>query len=884
MLLWTVTLALLGAQPHHAGSEWSESGVVAHWIYSAEHHSGGAFQPLEGEWSMPYASPSFVGEGKTQSLLLPPGAPLMTPGAKLPGSALPKEELTVEAWVAMDAYISWGGIFSALEDNGSHERGVLLGSRERSFCLAVAGEDKETLTYLTAKETFKLGAWYHVVGTYDGEVMRLYANGKLVAESEEQSGAILYEDQHTLATCSYKDQNEDYRVVGAVHEVKLYEDALKAGDIERRYKKLAGKLPAASGKTMNGLPEDKGTPLHELQPAINQAITDGVDVLLMTQHRDGSWGYNFSGYRNGATSLCIYTLLKCGLSADHPSVVRGLQFLRRRDPVKTYSAGCQLMAIGATKDEANQEWAQELVDLLLDWESDVVPGSWAYPAGKADLSNAQFACLGFWGASEVGVEVSAKTWRRIVQTAYEKHQNNVEEVDWPDDGGGRRRSGKRKIAGYHYYPNNRAPWHESGCMTTAGLCTVGIPMMLLDKKLGARHIQMFMKSSQLGLGWMEHYYDEVMKGDRRHQRDGDVDKSAPGVNGDNFYYYIYGLERVGAFFNTEYIGDNPWYRDGAEELLKRQGDPGVWRNTKDSCFALLFLRRASAPRQSGRAASRDGSVYADSTGEVHLRATGTKKMTFWVEGFDESVRAEFDEDGRPWKGVRVVKVEYLADGEVVATAAGDPTQPWRGERFAAQHSFQLPGEHTLQARVTVVTPEGDPEYPSKTEPFSSVSLKVTTKDSPEEWMAENLSFNEDNLLNHQEVFATASSQHSADTAPANACDEPHLTRWVSGADDKAPWIQLSLARRARANTLLLAQANSALSLRNHFGAIKRAAISINGGKPIEVDMGSDEMKMVQVDLGKTLRISTIKISALEYTPGGSVHGVGFSGIELYRLK
>ena len=129
----------------------------------------------------------------------------------------------------------------------------------------------------------------------------------------------------------------------------------------------------------------------------------------MTQHRDGSWGYNFSGYRNGATSLCIYTLLKCGLSADHPSVVRGLQFLRRRDPVKTYSAGCQLMAIGATKDEANEEWAQEIVDLLLEWESDVVPGSWAYPENKADLSNAQFACLGFWGASEVGVEVPAKT-------------------------------------------------------------------------------------------------------------------------------------------------------------------------------------------------------------------------------------------------------------------------------------------------------------------------------------------------------------------------------------------------------------------------------------------------------------------------------------------
>ena len=108
-----------------------ESGVVAHWVYSAEHHSGGAFQPLKGEWAMPYVAPNFIGEGSSQCLLLPPGAPLMMPSAKLPASALPKEEVTIEAWVAMDSYISWGGIFSAMEDNGAHERGVLLGRGDK---------------------------------------------------------------------------------------------------------------------------------------------------------------------------------------------------------------------------------------------------------------------------------------------------------------------------------------------------------------------------------------------------------------------------------------------------------------------------------------------------------------------------------------------------------------------------------------------------------------------------------------------------------------------------------------------------------------------------------------------------------------------------------
>jgi len=42
--------------------------------------------------------------------------------------------------------------------------------------------------------------------------------------------------------------------------------------------------------------------------------------------------------------------------------------------------------------------------------------------------------------------------------------------------------------------------------------------------------------------------------------------------------------------------------------------------------------------------------------------------------------------------------------------------------------------------------------------------------------------------------------------------------------------------------------------------------------------------MVRVDLGRTARVSNIRVSVLESTPGGEVHGVGFSGIELYYRK
>ena len=63
------------------------------------------------------------------------------------------------------------------------------------------------------------------------------------------------------------------------------------------------------------------------------------------------------------------------------------------------------------------------------------------------------------------------------------------------------------------------------------------------------------------------------------------------------YYYLYGLERVGVFLNTEKFGDHEWYNEGAEFLLGQQDKKeGKWGNgTLETCFAILFLKRATAP-------------------------------------------------------------------------------------------------------------------------------------------------------------------------------------------------------------------------------------------------------------------------------------------------
>ena len=60
-------------------------------------------------------------------------------------------------------------------------------------------------------------------------------------------------------------------------------------------------------------------------------------------------------------------------------------------------------------------------------------------------------------------------------------------------------------------------------------------------------------------------------------------------------YYLYGLERIGMLYGTDRIGSHDWYDEGAAWLIKHQADNGSWRNVPDTCFAILFLRRATAP-------------------------------------------------------------------------------------------------------------------------------------------------------------------------------------------------------------------------------------------------------------------------------------------------
>jgi hypothetical protein len=69
------------------------------------------------------------------------------------------------------------------------------------------------------------------------------------------------------------------------------------------------------------------------------------------------------------------------------------------------------------------------------------------------------------------------------------------------------------------------------------------------------------------------------------------------------YYYLYALERAGMLYDTALLGNKDWYLEGARVILAAQKPDGSWaesgpatmRPAWDTCFAILFLKRATRP-------------------------------------------------------------------------------------------------------------------------------------------------------------------------------------------------------------------------------------------------------------------------------------------------
>lgn len=366
----------------------------------------------------------------------------------------------------------------------------------------------------------------------------------------------------------------------------------------------------------------------EWKKRIDAAVDHGDDFLKSRQEQDGGYGvYHFHSGRDyvaGQTALALLARIAAGENQNEKSLEKGFDWLRAHPPKLTYEVGLVLMAFDAraapvgerqmlekatpeelrkytfprTLEPRDREWLQQSVDRLA---GERFKECWSYGGAApatADMSNTQYAVLGLKAASRLGLTVDRKLFADVLTYFLDHQQPHAKKVKYVDvqpspDGKPHRYVRIVEPRGFGYtYGTREGPEliASHACIDIA--CVVLSLDELMTKATGpARELARQRKGDadeavDSALAWLDQNWA--------------VDHHPPGNPGQGYYYYyLYALERAGALTSRRYVGEHDWYREGAEELLKRQLADGSWpsggydNELVNTAFALLFLKRAT---------------------------------------------------------------------------------------------------------------------------------------------------------------------------------------------------------------------------------------------------------------------------------------------------
>ncbi len=385
---------------------------------------------------------------------------------------------------------------------------------------------------------------------------------------------------------------------------------------------------------------------QEVSEAAVQAAVEAGIVWIGDRAIDGG-GFESAhtgSHTEGTASLGLLTLLKAGVPPDHPLIEEGFAMLRTRTFVKTYDVALTIMAIEARykppekllRKAKNQPAStvtrkafdmlaprqdKKLLDKLVESliENQKEDGGWRYPGGDgSDNSATQYAMLGLKSALRLGWEVPTEVFVKAAERMLGMQQEDGPEVSWfdvpaadrpideylkPKD---RRESyddmttEERPVESFndeHLRMHARGFGYtvestgQNGSMTAAGVAILVICKSELEARREAagwwrangNAVNRAIRDSG---AWLAHHFSVTEN---------------PRNPGKWDQYYLYGLERAGMLMGTYLLGERDWYVEGAEHLLATQEDDGSWLchaegdRFVDTCFSLLFLKRATIP-------------------------------------------------------------------------------------------------------------------------------------------------------------------------------------------------------------------------------------------------------------------------------------------------
>ncbi len=340
------------------------------------------------------------------------------------------------------------------------------------------------------------------------------------------------------------------------------------------------------------------------QKAINDAIVKGAQWLIKEATDGKTPIYDNQDWRY-TEELALYALLHAGADPKQPEIVKLLQTVQSREPEKTYTAAIRAQALHKYDPKMMADHVRQSAQYLIDNQSQ--QGYWGYgkkvslpkaapvtvtpdasktytgPKGgptdifsggagrnttamprtvlkrggwgsHSDNSNTQYALLGL-GACIAGGFYPPQDCLDLAEKWLTDCQN--------DDGG------------YNYKDRGDKSY---GSMTAGGVSSLCIVLRAKGNVTPKKDIRVVKALTWLGKN---------------------LNFATNPQKGGWHYYWIYSVERAGSAAGTDWFGDRPWFKEGADYLLGAQNGDGSWGNegggkkVANTAWAILFLRRAT---------------------------------------------------------------------------------------------------------------------------------------------------------------------------------------------------------------------------------------------------------------------------------------------------
>lgn len=357
---------------------------------------------------------------------------------------------------------------------------------------------------------------------------------------------------------------------------------------------------------------------------INRAVEKGEKWLVQQRAKDGvitdRTGYAVgTSHSGGSTALAVLALLHSGADDRDQGIQQAFSYLATQRFIMTYDLASMLMAVEGkylplswadetesySEEKARSRIAGKITkqdkDLVSTWTARLIEnqgesGMFGYSrAGDGDnLSTTQYAVLGLKSASRMGVVIPPIVWKKALtylQTALVSSggAQNVQVVYRA----GTAAEQSAPTTGWGYlHPTYTAP---TGTMVAAGLTILAISRSELERaKEWDNKSEQYGREVEWGaLAWLQKNYSI-----RSGTPEGCCYMAAMP------YYYLYSLERAFVVSDIVLLNGHDWYHEGAAILLSWQRDDGHWEGVHgtpviDTAFALLFLKRATIPVETG---------------------------------------------------------------------------------------------------------------------------------------------------------------------------------------------------------------------------------------------------------------------------------------------